>query len=929
MARAKKALPQRQPEDPASPLASWQPLVAPPRPIDLPKADSESDKPLFVFIDDDAEFLRQLRGLWQANYATGSRLQTINSKEQDLKNWLEQLFSTLENSSAEAPSVLFIDRNMPVGLSGAELLERLNGEECTRYIPTVLVSTSNDSSLSHNTTPMAQQARLSLVDKAANVYFLNEAINAYYYSQALSQDAIWIDLIKQTNYASAEQQADIKVVINDSLGFLQRRLHLSRVYLRHLDNDMLSCLFPPDVEPKLQQLDPKAIPLLQQLLDSEQPATQLVHELSRDQVGKLRPEFEGYRLLAAALIYKQRRSGVLVLLRTPDQAQFRDKDEFFISQLAAVLGAYLGGRSEEQELRQRQTSLLEFLAAVGEQVGEEAVCQLLGDFLHKQVNENSSLAKTSVRRLDYFSGKLERIYLEPPSSSIAQEVSIATKNSAYAWAVREHEPVLIKNTDASSPDSNFYLKTTEGMRSALVVPLASEGVCLGAANMEHPGVGYYSESEREFAAALARAATQVLLLRRARDFQLGLLQLTGELFSAQPEQLLRSCFYLLYRFSCCAALLHFSPPADEIDSPWRVQSYAYVGDTVKPDAAASASWQSYVSVSWQQSYAYRCMKDFYANPEGKLLAYSTNRNEILDDASIEISGVKMDTQSEALLYISDGNNRLLAMIVLLYRLPNALSEAQRQQLELFVNFLGPLLSGQARVRWLQERRALDQRLALLGRAYSQLRHVMINKLSATVGMLDPRVTLDIDDKEQLRRELRELETEVENVGVLIRPPKTQPVDLQSLWAWLESQFQLRAQELGLRLSAEIKVKHWHSDKDIVRHVVYNLVDNALQAFARWPERVATSGLISLSVYERQDGLCLRLSDNGPGVADSVRAKLFDIGVSNKGSAGFGLHFARARARDLGGDLVYDAQHSPGAAFELLLPHKVDTEIDND
>ena len=917
MGKEKKPLPRRRPSDPPSPLAQWQPEMRKPKPIALPKATGERDKPLFVFIDDDADFLRQLESLWHESYSSGLRLQVVYSAEHDLGDWLEQLRSSCATASDSIPSVLFIDRNMPIGWSGADLLKAINGDERTRYIPTVLVSTNSDSSYSQSTAPLEQQARLSLVDKAANVYFVNEAVNAYYYSRALSQDAIWIDVIKKANDAIAEQQ-DEQRLLEASLDFLQRHLKLHSIFLRHLHNNKLSCLYPKDIEPGFQQLDLKAIPLMGQLLDSEQPGVRLVANLSKDQVGKLREKFASYRLLAAALIYKNQRVGALVLLRSDKQEPFREKDEFFISQLAAILGAYLGSRSEEQELRERQTQLLNFLEQVGEQSNDGAVCELLGGYLHEQVNGDSDAAKTSVRQLDYLSGELNQVYLRSPPGAVNHAISVGSTNAAYAQAVREQQPVLIEDMN----DSDMYLRTTEGMCSELVVPLASDGVCLGAASMENPEAGFYTQAEQDFAAAVASSAAQVLLLRRARDFQRGLLQLTGELFSADPEQLLLRCFDLLYDFSGCAALLHFSPRPEDESAPWRVQSYVHEHDAVRLDQVSSANWQAHVDKNWSKTYAYRCLQSFLNSSSGEQLAYSENTTEeIFDNSTMQVAGVSMRTRSEALLYIADGNNKPLAMIVLLYRLPRALSETQQKQLKLFAAFLGPLLGGQAQVRWLKEQREFDQRMALLGSAYSQLRHVLINKLSASVGMLNPNIDLDADDKRLMIRELQELETQVENVGVLIRPPQVQRVDLAELWSWLSRQFQPRAQQLAVELQADITVKQWHTDKDIVSHILYNLIDNALQAFDRWQERPqhAVSNFIKLDAHECDGYLCLRVSDNGPGIAASVREQLFDFGISSKGSAGFGLYFARERARDLGGDLCYLHQHSPGAAFELQLP----------
>ena len=71
---------------------------------------------------------------------------------------------------------------------------------------------------------------------------------------------------------------------------------------------------------------------------------------------------------------------------------------------------------------------------------------------------------------------------------------------------------------------------------------------------------------------------------------------------------------------------------------------------------------------------------------------------------------------------------------------------------------------------------------------------------------------------------------------------------------------------------------------------------------------------------------MRVEDHGPGIAPEMRRRLFhSFSKSAKEAAhsapgvGLGLALSRRLARDLGGDLSYDEQHVPGAAFLLTLP----------
>jgi signal transduction histidine kinase len=63
-----------------------------------------------------------------------------------------------------------------------------------------------------------------------------------------------------------------------------------------------------------------------------------------------------------------------------------------------------------------------------------------------------------------------------------------------------------------------------------------------------------------------------------------------------------------------------------------------------------------------------------------------------------------------------------------------------------------------------------------------------------------------------------------------------------------------------------------------------------------------------------------ITDNGPGITDAVRQRLFEPFASGKrdGGAGLGLAIARELARAQGGDLALTANSAEGAVFRLTL-----------
>jgi signal transduction histidine kinase len=102
-----------------------------------------------------------------------------------------------------------------------------------------------------------------------------------------------------------------------------------------------------------------------------------------------------------------------------------------------------------------------------------------------------------------------------------------------------------------------------------------------------------------------------------------------------------------------------------------------------------------------------------------------------------------------------------------------------------------------------------------------------------------------------------------------------------------------------------------ADQLVLDRVVSNLLVNAI--------RYGDPPLV-VAAEQRDRYLRIAVSDQGPGVPEELRSRLFDRftrGLDAQGS-GLGLAIARAYARAHGGDIVYDPLER-GARFELILP----------
>ncbi len=123
-----------------------------------------------------------------------------------------------------------------------------------------------------------------------------------------------------------------------------------------------------------------------------------------------------------------------------------------------------------------------------------------------------------------------------------------------------------------------------------------------------------------------------------------------------------------------------------------------------------------------------------------------------------------------------------------------------------------------------------------------------------------------------------------------------------------------ASERGVRVSLEpppaaLRVS---ADVDLVERVLAPLVENACRHGA---------SRVTLSVAAQDGAVEFVVRDDGPGVPEAERERIFEPGVSGGepgGGAGLGLALARRLARATGGDVVC-LPSSEGGAFRARLP----------
>jgi two-component system C4-dicarboxylate transport sensor histidine kinase DctB len=216
----------------------------------------------------------------------------------------------------------------------------------------------------------------------------------------------------------------------------------------------------------------------------------------------------------------------------------------------------------------------------------------------------------------------------------------------------------------------------------------------------------------------------------------------------------------------------------------------------------------------------------------------------------------------------------------------------------------------------------EEHLRTIGEAANVIAHEVRNSLNG----IRMGVDLVMDKKQPAsERVISELKAEIERLGtftyqLMLFAKNPEPtggkVDLsEAVPGWLALTRDIAA-ETGaqLALSGADHPVVVRGDPTLLRIVVGNLVSNALDAVAGVdpPEIAVTLG-------QTGDAAELRVKDNGKGVPEELRERLFSPFVSGKPSGvGMGLSISRKIAQAHGGDLVLERTRR-GASFLLTLP----------
>ncbi|HEY2027642.1 MAG TPA: ATP-binding protein [Myxococcales bacterium] len=275
---------------------------------------------------------------------------------------------------------------------------------------------------------------------------------------------------------------------------------------------------------------------------------------------------------------------------------------------------------------------------------------------------------------------------------------------------------------------------------------------------------------------------------------------------------------------------------------------------------------------------------------------------------------------DELAYLSRGFNRMLAQIrgfnaELTRKIDEATAELTRKNRDL--EELNELL--------VQARRDLtsQERLAALGQLAGTIAHELGNPLNALSGHLQ-LLARRPELAEAAKSQVTVLQGEVQRMTQIIRrfldqtrgfTPAAETVQIAPL-VDEALDLTLGAEARGkIQVSREVDGTTVRTDPGLVRHLLTNLVANAVDAMPNGGR---------LEVQARQDGrdLVLRVADSGSGMPPEVKRHIFEPFYTTKPSGkgtGLGLAICKEIARALKGRIDVESEPGKGSSFTVRFP----------
>ena len=229
-------------------------------------------------------------------------------------------------------------------------------------------------------------------------------------------------------------------------------------------------------------------------------------------------------------------------------------------------------------------------------------------------------------------------------------------------------------------------------------------------------------------------------------------------------------------------------------------------------------------------------------------------------------------------------------------------------------------------------RQLQDHLTSLGLMLGSMSHGIKGMLTALDGGIYLLETgINRQDPDRTSRAFDQVHQMVERIRKMVldilyftksRELEYQEIDIQELVRSITEIIKPSAsrQDIALNISIPPSPGRIEVDPDWFRSAVVNFLENAVDACSS--DTAKDQHLIVFNIFFKgADHICFEIKDNGLGMDQETKEKMFTLFFSSKGSkgTGLGLFIANHVIRQHGGTILVESEIKAGSRFEICIP----------
>jgi PAS domain S-box-containing protein len=230
-------------------------------------------------------------------------------------------------------------------------------------------------------------------------------------------------------------------------------------------------------------------------------------------------------------------------------------------------------------------------------------------------------------------------------------------------------------------------------------------------------------------------------------------------------------------------------------------------------------------------------------------------------------------------------------------------------------------------RKLEEESKRKEKLSAMGELASGVAHEIRNPINA-IGMIAQRLDKEFkvkNESDEYHSITSLLRSEVTRINRIITQflSYAKPLDIQlkkvSAKEFFDDIYRLFSEQAKLKGAQLIKLSdqsfEMTIDPELIKQSLMNLIQNAIDA-------VGKSGKVEINYFEKQNNLIVEITDNGKGIPEKIKNKVFDLYYTTKPEGtGLGLSIVQKIIAEHKGTIEVLSEVDKYTKFKITIPPK--------